>query len=1244
MIDRLQFIHCNELFPTREEAIDYLKKRRADGNLSLYAEPVVLKYGTSPEDEHVILGIGAFTNTDENGGGYPENNKYCIIDIDKTEKEITELGDKIDNAVASVYLSVADTKTMSLAVTQGEDAKVLTADVKLPRAHAFETAMVPNKLIATDNGLFVYVNLEYDDRDNKFIFTVNDETTEVELPFDNIIGGEYDVRDESLHLKRNSGNDIVISMKELLGEWETEGLLSPTPIVLTREEVTYNDSVHSSSHKDILKGDVRIATDKEDNILQKVNQGRELYVKGSADNITYVKNGQKISLQEALDNQMGISGDFGNIIFKKNDGIFATCDLRYEVTSNTLVFVSSKVNGEITQKEVKLNTFSIFESVTYDPTEETLTIWYKDTNNDLKSVVIPVSSLIEEWETVPTGTTTVDLTKRRDVSGKDVLSASANIASKSDFPNQILEVKNHALLVDGTASNIAYGDATVKDALDALNAKDVADKDDIEKIYKIIGSGFTDDAHETITHKFDDLSERMVNAEDGIASLSATTDYLSDELQAEIDRATNAENTISSGLQAEIDRATGSEGALSERISSVEGDLQAEVDRATERENEIAQSVSDVSDGLAQEIARATNAEKTLSDTIGDAFGTAETQTVSWVVTNGLSNLGTRISDEIDRAQANEAILLSKIDSEIERSKAVDSVIGTRFTSSSTITDAVNTIDGELANIGLTYDAATNTLYFKGADGETKMIRLLSKSIVSSIRYDRDTESLIIVYKVNDEDMVVTVPLSSLIEEWRTENTSSVTLIKERHADGASDVLTAAVNINTVHDDNLLVDDGGLYVSGKAIKDAEDAIAEMRALIDGMSGDTADISGLKVRVTALEGTTSNLATAISTETANRISGDSSLANTISDVRGALSTEASERTNTDARLENLISLLGNKVNDLSDAVDGLESVGVDDTRTIDLTKEGGVIKGDVKIANSNDNIIKSSTDSEGLYATVGLEYDGLTNKLTLTTTNGTKELQLAGASIIKAMSYDPDHKEIVITYDSSDGAPTQEIRVGVADMLDDWDVAKGNHDGAIRLHKTYDQAQGEYILSAEVVISDRADNRLVNDNGVLYVAAGTDYSGDISDLQAELDRTQKGGGLNEDGTYTPNGNTYYINNATSLANADDKLDEAIKDLSGKVESLDLIETSDTKSVKMHKTSSGDTKVISSDVKLAVKGGERVDVSYLSSDDMPDTNLLRISEIAGSDGSNPSNGVYFDGSIDYGELEGINTLNG
>jgi len=53
------------------------------------------------------------------------------------------------------------------------------------------------------------------------------------------------------------------------------------------------------------------------------------------------------------------------------------------------------------------------------------------------------------------------------------------------------------------------------------------------------------------------------------------------------------------------------------------------------------------------------------------------------------------------------------------------------------------------------------------------------------------------------------------------------------------------------------------------------------------------------------------------------------------------------------------------------------------------------------------------------------------------------------------------------------------------------------------------------------------------------------AGDVTSLQSEVDATQSGAGLGTDGSYSANGSANYISAASSLKDADDKLDAQIK---------------------------------------------------------------------------------------------------
>ena len=145
-----------------------------------------------------------------------------------------------------------------------------------------------------------------------------------------------------------------------------------------------------------------------------------------------------------------------------------------------------------------------------------------------------------------------------------------------------------------------------------------------------------------------------------------------------------------------------------------------------------------------------------------------------------------------------------------------------------------------------------------------------------------------------------------------------------------------------------------------------------------------------------------------------------------------------------------------------------------------------------------------------------------------------------------------------------GAVENLISGGMADIqaeLDTTQTGAGlNADGTYHRHNT--QGESYYIheatsLDGADLVLDRELNslssttELIKDNLISETQARTNKD---NELQEELDATQVGAGLNADGSYEGVPGTYYIREATSLKDADIKLDNSLHQLSGAVESI------------------------------------------------------------------------------------------
>ena len=1220
-INRLQFRHHNEIFDTREEAIEYIydkikeegeglaKDQNSPYSYSLFAEPTILRYKNEEEETgceykkgpHIMLVIGSETNDTI----YHDRNRFCIIDIDKTEDEIKNLEEELEKAIRSLTIIALNSDTLNLYADKTEDGTIVSGDVKTAETHVFDGVVKENNLMVVPTGdeggpegLFIYVDLTYDEASETFTFVVTNadgtlKKQSVKLPNNYLVSGEYKKEDESIHLHMKNGDDVVIDCEQLIDEWKVEGEASNTPIVLTREEYGPDeDHHHTEPWQDILRGDVRIADFINTNILEKTTDGRYLYVDGKATNIVYYYNGERSNVSEQLDklNKIKISADNDNIIWNRTDGFFASAKLDYITNKNKLVFTTSTVSGGTITKEIQLNSVELFQNIYYDRNTEELVITYKDNEGNLKIVRIPISDMFQEWDVLNDAHSVKLVKSPHHVSGKDILTADVNISVDED---NILEEKGegnvHALFVKGTADNIKYKNTTVEGALDDLAAEDEAINEKLdqeiarstaedEKIETTIGSGFSTDAHETVTYKFDQLQEQ-VNSE-------------AEKLQSEIDR--------SEAKDTEHDR----------RLDTIDAE-------------------------------------------IGDGFSPRAT-----------------VRDAIDALSADTAASLKDVINndnsiDVDRTDPVRPVIKVNLSGN----EPYNTLrlegDGLYNFIDLNYDPDTNKLTLTRSDNGstenvTKELQLNSVSIIDGMEYDPTTETLIIKYHSGSEQKELRIPLGEIFQEWEVYNNpdSAVKLNRQRVIDG-KDKLSGEVIISSAHTDNILENEhGALYVSGQQIEDNKNAIAQL----------TSDLADEIARALAAENL---LTTNLNNEITRAISAETALNNAITTVGTNLQNEIDRATAAETRIETKLdneitrstakdeelyqlivdektrateadAVLDAKINTVSaesfardaqlqalisgetsarEASDRIIETNLqseidrstaEDQRLNDALQQeiadrqagdaelaqqildatlkfspsknnfesngtiefnnyetnNNIVEANVIVQGNEDNIIKVGS---GIYATVHMSYDVATNKLKLTTSAGSEEFQLAGATVIDALYYDNESGEIVITYHDGTGT-VQTVRFPASELFNEWIVQNPSEKSAVELTKVRATEQGQPdILSARAIITDDrdgdgkpdegSDNIIEIRNNGLYVcgSAMTEAQDIAKCVQNEVKVLEKaviGHQIGEECgsgyTYEPNAQATYINSATSFSNADYILDQSIKNVENKVD--------------------------------------------------------------------------------------------
>ena len=1198
-INRLQLRHHTPIFETREAAIEYIYSqiRFADEGLafedksygfSLLGEPTVLLYKnvteadpTGENDPHLIFAIGSATNE----GTQYNDNRFCIIDIDKTEKEIEDLWEELEKAIKSLSIFTRDTNTLKLYSEKTEDGTIISGDVVVATSQIFDDARKPNIILSTDDGLFTYVNMEYDKDNDLLTFTVNGETKQWLINNNYLVGGWYSKKDESLHLKSKDDSEIVISLENLIDEWGVEGEASNTPIVLTREEVGYgDDSLHNHVEpwQDVLKADVRLA-DRRYNILKKTSDGRYLYVDGLANNITFFKDGEEMTVQEALANATkGVSNDSTNIIYEKADGFYATAMLKYINKENKLVFTTSNVTGGTTTEEIKLNSVEAFKKIVYDPVTEALIIMYVDGNGDIQECDVPIGQMMQDWEwDIVNDGHNVKLHKQRVVGGNDKVSADAAIY---DDPDNILVDKNHELFVKGTADNIRYGrDGNVSDELDKLNANDA------------------------------DINARLNET-------SGKVDTLRVEFDAEVERATSEEQRIEDKLNNEITRSKEKDAEHDSKISTIEqtigdgfsidghetitykfNELSAKTNTISAKTETIDANLGLLSAKTEAEIVRAKSEEQRIEKKFDDALGEG-------------FDIRNTVRDEFDREKSErvgeDARLQAEIDAlsadtngklidvinldhsiDVDKTDPVKPVISVSL-SDEQIENMPNVIklnnDGLYAGVDLDYyfesGTSKNVLVFKTTNG-TKTFDLKTNSVVDKIYYDPTREAIIIEYTVDGKRMPdVVVPVHDLINEWRvSEDTNGAIKLSKYRESGATQDVLYAESIISDHEDNILINDNGtLYVSGAQIEQNK---ADIAALGDRMDAAEADIDaledGIAAEIARATGEEQRIEEKLDREIERSTTEDDNLWE-------ALRAEIARSTDKDNEHDRKIAEEIQRANDAEHALHD-EIVKETTARISGDTELNTKISSEITRATKaessltdaiNNEASRAATKEAELVARVRLDYNAASNQLILEKENGSgttsyDTVTLNAGSIIQSIEYDSHTKELVIKYEKTSEPSVQyETRVNVEDLFNPWLPNNPSDKSAIELTLTRGTGPlGEDQLSSKVLITDDhdgdgkpdegSDNVIEIRNNGLYVN-GSAISGAVETAECaknELRAVEKavighiiaeecGSGY----TYEANQFGTYINSATSFASADFILDQNLKRVEDKVDSV------------------------------------------------------------------------------------------
>lgn len=366
----------------------------------------------------------------------------------------------------------------------------------------------------------------------------------------------------------------------------------------------------------------------------------------------------KQTTKTVLSADVKISTNDGNGIQAKNDGLFYKLETEYE---NGILTV--KVNDNIISRHT-IGLSTIVESAKYDPDQEAIIMVFKLLDGSKQELVIPVGTLIREWEVDNSHPTKVVVLEKEDVLGGGTDKLSADVRLHVD-KYQILEKRDNTLYVKGTTDNLTHND----EALDVV-------------IDRIISSG--SDTNDALQAEID--------------RAKAAEQALDNKITAETTRADKVETQLRNDLDAEIKRATGVETDLQKQIdnlqdststdiSELEAALKAEVERSTEKD-----AAHDTA--ISEEVARATEAENQLRR---DLTTTNEKVTAN---TANIEKNADAIAKETERATAAESSLSDGLRAEIERATTKETELEGAITTHINDTNNPHNVTKEQVGLG----------------------------------------------------------------------------------------------------------------------------------------------------------------------------------------------------------------------------------------------------------------------------------------------------------------------------------------------------------------------------------------------------------------------------------------------------------------------------------------------------------------------------------------------------------------
>lgn len=120
--------------------------------------------------------------------------------------------------------------------------------------------------------------------------------------------------------------------------------------------------------------------------------------------------------------------------------------------------------------------------------------------------------------------------------------------------------------------------------------------------------------------------------------------------------------------------------------------------------------------------------------------------------------------------------------------------------------------DGLYANVDLGYNDSTNVLTLYKTNGVFKDIQLNSVNKIQEIKYDEETNNILISYILNGNEEYVSINIDDFIKKLKVDDTNTIGL----KIDENTNIISGNVKISTIENNAMQIKENGLYVSNKA--------------------------------------------------------------------------------------------------------------------------------------------------------------------------------------------------------------------------------------------------------------------------------------------------------------------------------------------------------------------------------------------------------------------------------------------